>query len=331
MQPRNDKPRSILARWHDFWLAPVPPDNLAVCRILFFGSLFLFYTLLPRFGDFAAWGGVPKAFWQPTWLFQVFGIPALRPGILSGLQVIWKVALALSCVGLSTQLSTGISCILGLYLLGLPHNFVKIHHYDAFLVFAFLIMALSRCGDRWSVDEFLRDPRRDGRSRARRTPSGEYTWPVRAMWLVMSLIFFAAAIAKIRHGGLAWITGDSMKIWLVQHQYHISNTDPFTPWGPYIAQVRGLPQVLAAISVTLELAYPLAMFSRVARCIFVPGVALMQLSIHALLGPSFEQQIICNLFWVPWDQVGRWLFRNQWLYHRQLGRKQYDSSETVMP
>lgn len=303
----------LRAAWHQYWFAPAAPDNLAVCRILFYGSFFLFYTFLTRFGDFAAWGHVSPVFWKPVWSFSVLGLPQLPVPVLLGLQQIWKAALLLSCFGLFTRMSTTVSAFLGFYLLGLPQNFGKIHHYDALLVFALLIMATSRCGDRFSVDEWLashhvRGPR-PAEPPAAWPPSGEYTWPVKAMWLVMSLVFFAAALAKLKHSGLGWVTGDSMSIWLVQHQYHIANTDPFTTWGPRIAQIRGLPHLLAATSIALELGYPLAMFSRRARWIFVPGVALMQLSIHALLGPSFEQQIICNLFWVPWDRVLEWMGR----------------------
>jgi hypothetical protein len=311
------------ARWHQYWFAPVAPDNLAVCRILFYGSFFLFYTFLPRFGDFAAWGHVSPVFWKPVWSFSVLGIPQLPVPVLLGLQEIWKAALFLSCIGLFTRMSATVSAFLGFYLLGLPQNFGKIHHYDAFLVFALVIMAMSRCGDRYSVDEWLtsvhfRGSRGTHPAPPARPPSGEYTWPVKAMWLVMSLVFFAAALAKLKHSGLDWVTGDSMSIWLVEHQYHIANTDPFTSWGPRIARIRGLPHLLAATSIGLELGYPLAMFSRRARWIFVPGVALMQLSIHALMGPTFEQQIICNLFWVPWDRVLAW---TSGVRHRADGRR----------
>jgi hypothetical protein len=299
---RKDDPeaRSIASRWRDFWFAPDTPDNLAFCRILFFGSLLLFYGLLPRFGDFSAWGGVSNALWQPIFLFSALRIPVFDSEIIAILQGIWMTALAMSCVGLLTRLSTATSLILGFYLLGLPHSFGKIHHYDGLLVLAFLVLALSRCADRWSLDEIFVRQRRQS---TRRLASGEYTWPVRAMWLIMSLVFCAAGIAKLRHSGLAWISSDSLQIWLIEHQYHVANSDPLVSWGPYFATVPWLPRVLAATSIGLELGYPLAMFSRRARWIFVPGVALMQLSIRFLLGPSFEQFMICNLFWVRWNWV----------------------------
>jgi hypothetical protein len=29
----------------------------------------------------------------------------------------------------------------------------------------------------------------------------------------------------------------------------------------------------------------------------------MQVGIRLLMGPTFNQYLICNLFWVPWDQI----------------------------
>jgi hypothetical protein len=305
-------------RWDNFWFEPASPDNLALCRIIFFGSFFLFYW---RYEDFSAWAHVSEAFLRPTWLFAAFKIPVLPALALVFLQNIWKMALALSCVGFFTRISTAISFVLGFYLLGLPHNFGKVHHYDAILVFAFLFMAMSRCGDSWSFDRLIRTNRQGTNSSASRPMlSGEYTWPVRGMWVMMSLVFFAAGVSKLRHSGLGWITDDSMAIWLIQHQYHIANTDPLTAWGPYLAQSIWIPRVLGAVSLILEVGYPIALFSRRARWIFVPGVALMQLGIHALLGPSFEQQVICNLFWVPWDRVASHLAL------RFSGKKKYASA-----
>ena len=86
MRPHNPKGRPISWHWHNFWFAPEKPDNLAICRILFFGSFFLFYVFWARFGDFAAWGSVSIVFWKPTWLFGALDIPVLPPDIILVLQ-----------------------------------------------------------------------------------------------------------------------------------------------------------------------------------------------------------------------------------------------------
>jgi hypothetical protein len=271
--------RALRKRWTRFFFEPAEPSNLGLCRILFFGALFLFY--LPQ--GFGAWGEVSDVFWMPITLFRIFHLPLLSGQLLVTLQLIWKVSLALSCVGLFTRFSTMSSVILGVYLLGLPHNFGKIH-------------------------------RRAGRvglpSVERSRPSGEYTWPVHTVWLMFALVFFAAGVAKLRHSGFEWIFSDSMTITLIYHHYYFSNAEPWVPLGLHLAQYGWLTRLFAASTVVIEVGYPLALFSRKARWIFVPSMVLMLVGIRALMGPTFvPQYLICHVFWVPWDRVRLWLIR----------------------
>ena len=287
--------RALYEGWMRFWFAPKDPANLAVCRILFFGFIFLFY--LPV--DFALWGDVADVFWRPTFFFGSLNIPALSPSTLGVLQVLWKAALALSCVGLLTRVSTATAFVLGFYLLGLPHNMGKVYHTDALLVFVFGIMTIARCADAWSVDHWWRSRKR--RDAAWPAESGEYRWPVRAVWLLLSLIFFAAGFAKTKDSGLAWVFSENMGVLLVKQQY---GNDALVDWGVYLAQWPLLYQAMAGATVLLELGYPLAMISRRARWLFVPGMALAQIGIRVLMGPWFPQFLLCNLFWIPWDRLG---------------------------
>jgi hypothetical protein len=207
---------SLRELWKRFWFEHATPLNLGSCRALFFGALFLFY--LPN--DFSAWAGVESAFWKPIWLFSCLHLPVLSKNLLVIILVLWKLALGLSCIGLFTRLSTITSFILGIYLLGLPHNFGKTDHSDAILVFVFGIMALSQCGAALSVDRLVRMARRGSNPSAKQVVvSDEYTWPVRVIWLVMSLIFLGAGMSKIRHSGIEWVTSDNMAILLVQANY----------------------------------------------------------------------------------------------------------------
>jgi hypothetical protein len=286
------------ARWLAFWFAPASPVNLAVCRILLFGSLALLYAPV----DLHAWGAVSPVFWNPTWSFAVLGLPVLRPAELLILEWTWKLALVGACLGLATRITTAASFLLGFYLLGLPNGFGKIHHYDAIVVFVFAILALSRCGDALSVDRLLARAR--CASPARPVPaSGEYTWPIRMVWLVMALLFFGAGTSKLRTSGLAWIFSDNLAVFLVQAHYHFGNAVPLTSFGLVLAEHRWVCRALAAASVAGEVGYPLALVSRRARAVLVPGVFLLQVGIRALLGPSFVAWMLCNLFWVPWDRV----------------------------
>ncbi len=98
----------------------------------------------------------------------------------------------------------------------MANSFGGIEHAHTILVFVMASLALSRCGDGWSFDWLLRIARRRW-SAAEETPvSGEYTWPVRMVWLTMACIFFAAGVAKVRKGGLEWISSDTLAIYLIQ-------------------------------------------------------------------------------------------------------------------
>src|SRR6476661_10799796 len=193
-------------RWMRFWFRPAAPTDLGVSRIIFFGVLAAFY--MPH--DFAVWGTVSDALVQPIWLFENFRIPVFSPATLAFLQIVWKLSLMLACVGLWTRVSTASAAVLGTYLLGLPHNFGQTYHFDALLVLAFWILAFSRAGDAWSIDRLIRTARDVDAPPA--PPSGEYTWPIQLILTGLSLVFFAAGVAKIWTSGSEWIFSDQMSI-----------------------------------------------------------------------------------------------------------------------
>ena len=129
---------------------------------------------------------------------------------------------------------------------------------------------------------------------------------MRAIWVVFALTFFAAGVSKLRHSGLEWIFSDNMAISLIAAQYHTHNVDPLTTWGLYLAQHTWLLHLVAAGTIVFEVSYPLALFSSKARWVIVPGVFFMLVGVRLLLGPTFDQYLICHLFWVPWERFSRY-------------------------
>jgi hypothetical protein len=295
----------FIKRWRSFWFEPAEPTNLGICRVLFFGAFFLYYLRQ----DFSAWAGVAKVFWMPIPLFQRLALPVFPASTLMVLQGLWKTALALSCLGFLTRVGTALSFILGTYLVGLPHNFGRIYHVDALVVIVFGIMAIARCGDACSIDRWIYQALHASGLRSRRlSRNGEYTWPVRAVWLAFALIFVGAGVSKLKHSGLAWIFSDNLEILLIRSQYRAGVTPPpLTSWGLDLAQHPWLCRLVAATTVAFEIAYPLALFSRKARWVLVPTAFLAQVGFRVLMGPAFYEFLICNLFWVPWDRVSSWL------------------------
>ena len=298
----TSRPVRLWQRWIGFWLAPGAPTDLAICRIAFYGGLLLLY----REERFSPWMTVSRCFWTPTFFFRRLHIPALPGRLILVLEVSWKLLLGLSCLGWQTRVSTLGSFIIGGYLLGLRNNFGVIQHSDSPPVLVLGIMALSRCGDAWSVDHPPRRcPDRGAPTSSSSKASGEYTWPIRVVWLTLSLVFFGAGISKLRRG-LGWITSDHLPIQFIGVHYQL-RARGVTAWGLRLAQHRHLCRLLAGLTVMLETGYPLALVTARARWIVVPGACALLVAIRAIMGPSFWQLVVCHVFWVPWSSVGRLL------------------------
>lgn len=278
--------------WGRFWFPPATARDLGISRALFYaGILALSFTW-----DFRGWGEVSSAFWYPTAFFRWLHIPVFAPKVLGVLQVAWRFALGSAAAGFLTRLTSGVSFLLGFYLLGLAHNFGQIQHEDVLTVFILLILAASRCGDGFSLDAAIRR-REPGAS------SAEYGAPIVLARVMFAFLFFGAGIAKMRHSGVRWFTSDSLAHILVRHQYPVSSHFPWVAWGVALARHPFLCHALAFLTVAVELLFPLALFFRPARWVLVPSALGMLLTIRALMGPAFGQVLVCAVFWVPWGRL----------------------------
>ncbi len=287
--------------WDRYFFSPASPVDLCVGRVVFYSLAFLYYV--PQ--DFSEWGTVAAEFWMPTALFSALHLRALGPEAITAIQSVWKISLALAALGLWTRWTMLVSFVGSFYLLGLPHNFGQTQHLDTLVVVISGILAASRAGDAWSLDALRRAARLGRSGLDSDVATSDYRWPVRAIWVATALVFFAAGFSKLRHSGLAWIFSDHLAILLVRHQYYVSDGEPLTAWGPIIASYSWAARTLAAVAVLIETLYPLALFSSRARMVLVPAGVAFLVGIRLLMGPTFEPFVICNMFWVPWEWVGR--------------------------
>jgi len=284
-----------------FCFQPSAPTNLGVSRILFYGIVLYYYGFAYSRADFAAWAAFPDAFWDPIWYFRWLHLPVLSAGVLTVLTLVWKASLAFSALGLLTRASSAVSFVLGAYLLGLIQCFGKTHHFDFPALVVLGILALSRCGDALSLDRALRVRAESagGPAPVELSPSGEYTWPIRLVWVLTALVFFGAGVSKLRRSGLPSIFSENMRYVLLSHHY---SHRPPTSWGLYVAQIGWAPKVLGLLTILFEAGAPLALLGRTLRWIFIPGLLMMQIGIHLLTG-AFEAYWYLYVFWVPWDRL----------------------------
>jgi hypothetical protein len=300
--------RALGRSWDRYWFQPASASNLGFCRFLFVGLMFWLY----RHATFEAFARVPEVFLFPHGYFAQFEVPIASAEVLGPMTLLWKASLVLGALGLFTRASLLLALVLSIYLLGLPHNFGKVNHADAVVVLVLLTLALSRCADAWSVDRLVRRFR-FGRApeRDRPEPSGRYGWPIRTVWLIVSLIFASAGVAKLRGAGLAWMHPENLTTILVQHQYYYGGMAP-TRWGLTIGQHPAVVVLLATGTLLIELGMISAMFSPRARAVLVPAAIMMLGGFSRLLGVTFTALAVAFLFFVPWDRAGTWVLTHAW-------------------
>jgi hypothetical protein len=287
------------ASWRRYWFTPETAQQLALVRVISYGLLFAIYLPL----DDRGWTQVSPVFWMPISLFHILSGPPRDAALIGVLQVLWKASLFTSTIGLLSRLSMVTAAALGFFLLGLPNCFGKIHHLDGFPVLLLCILAFSRCADALSVDLVLRgsrEPRTGG--------SWEYGWPLRLAQTLFLLVFFAAGYAKLRNGGLAWMTAANMRsIWLGELFTHT----PPTRLGGFLAQSAWLTQFAAAATVIVELSALPALFLPRLRVLTLVGLLALQTCIALMLGVYFTPHLAGYALFVPWERYYTKLFRSR--------------------
>jgi hypothetical protein len=280
--------RAMLCAW---MFAPASPVNLAVCRIVVYGTILLYLvtkTYVIRNFD---------APWLPVSYYRLLGLSPLNRETYFFWLMVLKISLLCCTLGFFTRTNCLLSFLLGWYLIGLPVNFGKVGHGSVLLLFALAGMAFSRCGDALSLDAWWQWRRH----KTLPCSSGEYTWPLRFFQMMFCLVFMGAGLTKLRVTGWDWIATDNMQNILLMHFY--CGNQPLLDWGRWISQIPWLCQTLAAITVFAEISAPLALIHRWPRMIIIPTLFGMQIGILLLMGVFDFNWIVTYVFWIPWDRL----------------------------
>jgi hypothetical protein len=276
----------LIARWNAFWFTPVRAGELGRLRAIFFGAMFLLYSLLVR-GP-AKWVEIDPVFLSETGLKLLH--PRLPALLVKALWGVWLLALALSTVGLFTRAAMWLAFVLGAYLLGLP---AVTTHVDGFVLIALLAFAAAPSADAFSLDAL--------RARKKPEPSGAYRWPIQLVRVSIAFVYFSAGVTKLLRTGLAWVQSDTLRI-------DMALTSSFWPYDGYPARADWAMRlvrmawpvpILAGATLLLELLFPLALFVRRARLVLVPAAIAFNGASFLLMGPWFPQLVACNvIFWL---------------------------------
>ena len=187
------------------------PEQVAVFRVVF-GFALLALFLAQRVGPVSVLEGTNALTPLHRWLLAPFArAPQITLWVLPWLLV-WS---ALFIAGATSRLSYVMLTVGAFAWATLMTTRVGYHTVSVLLV-ALICLIPSRWSDAWSVDAWWR--RRKGNTPVVRPNPKEYGYTIWMPGVVIGVIFAAAAVAKLRESGIAWILNGTVEVSLSQRR-----------------------------------------------------------------------------------------------------------------
>lgn len=196
--------------WQSFWFTAAPLRRLGLFRIAIVGYALIDIALVLDFTT--RYARVSDIFFEPIILVQALGRVRLDPGATTVVHVVCIVSLAAALVGLLTRVSLIVGSVTYTWLLATYYSFGKVDHGRITIVIAMWAMTIAPAGGAYALDEW--------RARRRSKPLGHLEggervhefagWALRLVSVLVVGVYFLSGVAKLRDGGLEWITGGAL-------------------------------------------------------------------------------------------------------------------------
>jgi hypothetical protein len=201
------------------WLtAPVPLGRLAAFRTLIY--LYVIADLL----HFTSWvrghGYVPGELYQPLMIGRVLPLPTPTPALVWGVFCGLLLAAAVAATGRLPRLFGTAVALLYLEWMVIAMSYGKVDHDKVGLLVALAVLPTvgrARHGDR--------------------TRSEAAGWALRATQLAVVATYFLASWAKLRYGGLEWLTSATLTWAILRRGTWLAEPLLAAPWVLVAAQI----------------------------------------------------------------------------------------------
>jgi hypothetical protein len=276
-----------LLRRADAWLAaPAPADRLGVLRFL--TNLFATGYLAVLLREYLALADSPASRFEPVGVLAWLGSP-LPAGLWVALVVATLVFGVASTAGAWFRWTGPAFAVLLLGLTTYRSSWGQLLWFETLVVLHVLIIGFAPSADDVSIDA-RRAPRplRDGSA---------YGFPIRLAAIVTVLTYVLAGLAKLRIGGLDWLSGDTLRNHIAFSAVRLEvlggTASPVA--RPFMEQAALLAP-MAVMTVVVELAAPLALLGGWIRTAWVAVAWTMHAAIATLMFVVFPYPLLLVAF-----------------------------------
>lgn len=307
--------KKLLQRLEQFWFAPVPPERLAMLRILV--GVFVLQYLATHYDMLI------KVAHTDSTLFRPVGVAALLmqplPPLAFQFLLIATLAANIAFIfGWQYRYTGPLFGGLLLALLCYRNSWSMIYHSQNPLVLHALILGVAPSAEAWSLDA-LRGARAAMPENDAATKGGaagwQYGWPIMLICTVTVLTYFLCGVAKVTGPmGWSWCLGDAMRDQIAADALRKdllgSNVSPLV-YSLYhqtlLFAVMGLSTFIIELGAPAALLHP-----RLGRA-WAIGAFLMHWGILFIMDINFRYQL-SGLIFAAFFSVERLLMPEQWSF-----------------
>ena len=251
------------------------------------------------FTSFSDLGQLPVTLLRPTGAMQIlpwrFYDLLLAPVGIFTLKSLMILALSGATVGFLTRLTTMSSALLFVFYEGLLRSFSHFNHDEMPAVYILFVLALSPCGDAFSVDGW--------RGRTASLRSGiVYGYPILLMRALLAWSYFSSALIKLRVAGLSYLNPDNLANLAILHSLDNLHDTHFR-LAFWLPSVRQYTPIFVALVLLWELAFPLAIFSKRARLIILALGVFFHLGTLFFMNIFFPYHLAMYIVFVDWGRL----------------------------
>ncbi len=266
--------------------ASAPATRLAALRVVV--GVFVLVYLVGRLPVFLALADRPPDDFDGVGVLAPLGAPP-SVGVVTGVAVAAFASGLASTIGWKYRPNAVVFALAMLFLTTLRGSWGQLLHFENLMVLQLIVLAASPAADVWSVDARRSAPHN---TTELDPPSTRYGWPLAVAGLVTITTYVITGTAKLRYGGLGWMSGDTL-------QNHIAYT------AVRLDLLGGNPAVLAEVAVRhawilgpfaagaviVELSAPIVLLGRRSRNVWVVAAWLMHIGIFLTMAIGFPSPL----------------------------------------
>jgi hypothetical protein len=263
-----------------------PPERLAAFRVCV--GVFTVVYLAVRFPVFwgltdkspSAFAGVGPLAWADD---------PLPTGVIRGALLVALASGVAATLGYRFRLSGPTFALAVLLLTTYRSSWGQLLHFENLFVLHLLLLAASPAADAWSLDA--------RRTRGRRRDPTTYGLALQLACLCVVTTYVIAGIAKLRLGGPEWALGDTLRNHIAYSAVRLDLLGGTgSPLAGVVVRNAWVLPPMAALSVLIELAAPIALFGPRLRNLWVAGAWTMHVAIFATMLVGFPSPLFLVAF-----------------------------------